>query len=118
MPRCQQLHHPVRTRVLNKNPPPRIGRSMLTDRLLRPTRNGDVDNVNLPWSCAIYLVVNWMVAFVVVEGIQIMCLRAGLTDNVLRAMAIFPDSNEGMLFHTAMINTREIFTQATIAPAP
>ncbi|KAL3798398.1 hypothetical protein HJC23_005051 [Cyclotella cryptica] len=125
---------------------PRTARSMLTDRLLRPTRAGDVDNVNLPWSCAIYSVVNWMVAFVDVEGIQIMCLkvlpylledetqrttaqRAGLTDSVLRAMVIFPDSielhtaafhtlvllarplggNEGMLFHTAMVNTRGIF---------
>ena len=55
--------------------------------------------------------------------------RAGLTDSVLRAMVIFPDSielhtaafhtlvllarplggNEGMLFHTAMVNTRGIF---------
>lgn len=50
---------------------PRFGRSMLTERLLRPTRTGDVDNVNLPWSCAIYSVVNWMVAFVDVEGIQV-----------------------------------------------
>jgi hypothetical protein len=124
----------------------RYGRSMLTDRLLRPTQAGDVDNVNLPWSCAIYSVVNWMVAFADVEGIQIMCLkclpylledesqrttaqRAGLTDSVLRAMVMFPDSielhtvafhtlvllarplggNEGMLFHSAMVNTRGIF---------
>jgi len=124
----------------------RLGRSMITDRLLKPTRAGDVDNVNLPWSCAIYSVVNWMVAFADVEGIQIMCLkclpyiledesqrttaqRAGLTDSVLRAMVLFPDSielhtvafhtlvllarplggNEGMLFHTAMVNTRGIF---------
>ena len=55
--------------------------------------------------------------------------RAGLTDSVLRAMVLFPDSielhiaafhtlvllarplggNEGMLFHTAMVNTRGIF---------
>merc|ERR1712007_303888 len=79
----------------------RLGRSMLTDRLLRPTQGGDVGNVNLPWSCAIYSVVNWMVAFADVEGIQIMCLkclpylledesqrttaqRTGLTDSVLR----------------------------------
>jgi hypothetical protein len=47
------------------------GRSMLTDRLLRPTQAGEVDNVNLPWSCAIYSVVNWMVAFADVEGIQV-----------------------------------------------
>jgi hypothetical protein len=87
-----------------------------------------------------------MVAFADVEGIQIMCLkclpylledesqrttaqRAGLTDSVLRAMVMFPDSielhtvafhtlvllarplggNEGMLFHSAMVNTRGIF---------
>jgi len=49
----------------------RLGRSMLTDRLLRPTQAGEVDNVNLPWSCAIYSVVNWMVAFADVEGIQV-----------------------------------------------
>ena len=54
-----------------QNSQPRLGRSMLTERLLRPTRAGDVDNVNLPWSCAIYSVVNWMVAFVDVEGIQV-----------------------------------------------
>ena len=55
--------------------------------------------------------------------------RAGLTDSVLRAMVLFPDSielhtvafhtlvllarplggNEGMLFHTSMVNTRGIF---------
>ena len=124
----------------------RLGNSMITNRLLRPTAAGEVDNVNLPWSCAIYSVVNWMVAFQDVEGIQIMCLktlpylledeqqrttaqRAGLTDNVLHAMVLFPDSielhtvafhtlvllarplggNEGMLFHTAMVNTRGIF---------
>lgn len=131
-------------------PSRRLGRSMLTDRLLRPTRQGHVDNVNLPWSCAIYSVVNWMVAFADVEGIQIMCLkclpylledesqrttaqRAGLTDSVLRAMVLFPDSiklhttafhtlvllarplggNEGMLFHTAMVNTRGIFNNGS-----
>ncbi|KAL7468397.1 hypothetical protein ACHAXS_008637 [Conticribra weissflogii] len=125
---------------------PVIGHSMLTQRLLMPTRAGEVDNVNLPWSCAIYAVVNWMVAFTDVEGIQIMCLKvlpylledesqrttaqwAGLTDGVLRAMVLFPDSielhtvafhtlvllarplggNEGMLFHRAMVNTRGIF---------
>jgi len=128
----------------------KFGRSMLTDRLFRPTEAGDVDNVNLPWSCAIYSVVNWMVAFADVEGIQIMCLkclpyvledesqrttaqRAGLTDSVLRAMVLFPDSielhtvafhtlallarplggNEGMLFHSAMVNTRGIFNNGS-----
>ena len=83
-------------------------------------------------------------------SIQIMCLkclpylledesqrttaqRAGLTDSVLRAMVLFPDSielhtvafhtlvllarplggNEGMLFHTAMVNTRGIFNNGS-----
>lgn len=135
-----------RKRQANGRSGPRLGNSMITNRLLRPTAAGEVDNVNLPWSCAIYSVVNWMVAFQDVEGIQIMCLktlpylledeqqrttaqRAGLTDNVLHAMVLFPDSielhtvafhtlvllarplggNEGMLFHTAMVNTRGIF---------
>ena len=55
----------------NNQPSRQLGRSMLTDRLLRPTRGGNVDNINLPWSCAIYSVVNWMVAFADVEGIQV-----------------------------------------------
>ena len=139
-----------RKRQPNREPGPKLGNSMITNRLLRPTASGDVDNVNLPWSCAIYSVVNWMVAFQDVEGIQIMCLktlpylledeqqrttaqRAGLTDNVLRAMVLFPDSielhtvafhtlvllarplggNEGMLFHTAMVNARGIFNNGS-----
>ena len=71
---------------------PRFGRSMLTERLLRPTRSGDVDNVNLPWSCAIYSVVNWMVAFVDVEGIQVssetrsaFSLKSPLTYHILHS---------------------------------
>jgi hypothetical protein len=139
-----------RQRQSNGGTGSRLGTSMITNRLLRPTAAGEVDNVNLPWSCAIYSVVNWMVAFQDVEGIQIMCLkclpylledeqqrttaqRAGLTDNVLRAMVLFPDSielhtvafhtlvllarplggNEGMLFHTAMVNTRGIFNNGS-----
>jgi len=139
-----------RKRQSNGGSGPRLGNSMITNRLLRPTAAGEVDNVNLPWSCAIYSVVNWMVAFQDVEGIQIMCLktlpylledeqqrttaqRAGLTDNVLRAMVLFPDSielhtvafhtlvllarplggNEGMLFHSAMVNTRGIFNNGS-----
>ncbi len=53
------------------HPTRHLGRSMLTDRLLRPARGGSVDVINLPWSCAIYSVVNWMVAFADVEGIQV-----------------------------------------------
>lgn len=69
-------------------PTRRLGRSMLTDRLLRPTQGGDADNVNLPWSCAIYSVVNWMVAFADVEGIQVstgVCLRPQYSTRVTLA---------------------------------
>ena len=94
---------------------------MLTDRLLGPSASGDVnpENVTLPWSCALYSIVNWMVAFADVEGIQIMCLkvlpflledeqqritaqRVGLTDVILRGMVLFPDSVQ---LHTASFHT-------------
>lgn len=72
-------------------PTRRLGRSMLTDRLLRPTQGGDADNVNLPWSCAIYSVVNWMVAFADVEGIQVstgVCLRPQYSTRVTLAQCL------------------------------
>lgn len=109
-----------------------------------PTDIGDAD---LPWSCGIYSIVNWMLTFSDVEGIQTMCLRvlpflleneqqritaqrAGLTDIVLRDMVLFPESamlhtaafhtivllarplggQEGMLFHTSMVNSSGIFS--------
>lgn len=94
---------------------------MLTDRLLGPTASGEVsaENVTLPWSCALYSIVNWMVAFADVEGIQVMCLRVlpylledeqqritaqrvGLTDVVLRGMVLFPNSVQ---LHTASFHT-------------
>jgi len=125
----------------------KYGHSKLTQNLLGPTRlNGVPGSVDLPWSCAIYSVVNWMVAFTHVMGIQIMCLKvlpclledekqrttaqyAGLTDIVLRSMVLFPDSvilhiaafhtlvllarplgdKEGMLFHSTMINSSDLF---------
>lgn len=93
--------------------------STLTQRLLGPTAAGTPGNVELPWSCTIYSIVNWMVAFSNVEGIQTMCLkvlpflledeqqrmtaqRAGLTDIVLRSMVVFPDSSS---LHTAAFHT-------------
>jgi hypothetical protein len=125
----------------------KYGHSMLTQRLLGPSARGDAGEVELPWSCGIYSIVNWMVAFSDVEGIQTMCLkvlpflleneqqritaqRAGLTDVVLRSMAMFPESaplhtaafhtivllarplggQEGMLFHTSMVNASGIFS--------
>ena len=94
---------------------------MLTDRLLAPAPSGDVnpENVALPWSCALYSIVNWMVAFADVEGIQVMCLkvlphlledeqqritaqRVGLTDVILRGMVLFPESVQ---LHTASFHT-------------
>ena len=96
------------------------GHSTLTDRLLGPSKqSGMAGPVELPWSCAIYSVVSWLVAFADVEGIQIMSLkvlpylledenqrtiaqRTGLTDIVLRAMIRFPSS---VALHTASFHT-------------
>jgi hypothetical protein len=97
----------------------KFGHSMLTQRLLGPAADGTPGHNDLPWSCAIYSIVNWMVAFSDVEGIQTMCLkvlpsiledeqqrmtaqRAGLTDIVLRGMVMFPDST---ILHTAAFHT-------------
>jgi len=98
---------------------PTYAHSKLTQRLLGPSKQGDAGNTELPWSCAIYSIANWMVAFSDVEGIQTMCLkvlpflledeqqritaqRAGLTDVVLRGMVMFPDSVQ---LHTAAFHT-------------
>eukprot|EP00557_Chaetoceros_sp_GSL56_P008425 CAMPEP_0176505926 /NCGR_PEP_ID=MMETSP0200_2-20121128/16764_1 /TAXON_ID=947934 /ORGANISM="Chaetoceros sp., Strain GSL56" /LENGTH=947 /DNA_ID=CAMNT_0017905531 /DNA_START=211 /DNA_END=3054 /DNA_ORIENTATION=+ len=104
----------------SKKPQVKYGVSTLTNKLLGPANHGVVaGNVSLPWSCAIYSVVNWMVAFADVAGIQLMCLKvlpdvlndeqqrtsaqhAGLTDIVLRAMVLFPDIVE---IHTAAFHT-------------
>jgi hypothetical protein len=97
----------------------KFGPSLLSARLLGPSKSGKAGNVNLPWSCAIYSIINWMVAFADVEGIQTMCLKvlpfllederqrttaplAGLTDIVLRGMVLFPDS---ITLHTAAFHT-------------
>jgi hypothetical protein len=103
------------------------GPSDLTQRLLGPSRDGAPGALELPWSCAIYSIVNWMIAFSGVEGIQTMCLkvlptlledeqqriiaqRAGLTSVVLRAMVMFPESaslNAGA-FHTIVLLARPL----------
>ena len=92
---------------------------MITARLFGPTVKGQAGRVDLPRSCAIYSIVNWMVAFSDVEGIQTMCVkalpclledegqrllaqRAGLTDAILRAMILFRESVE---LHTAAFHT-------------
>jgi len=93
--------------------------SDITSRLLGSTSHGERGYQELPWSCAIYSIVNWMVSFSDVEGIQVMCLkvlprlleneqqrstaqRAGLTDIVLRTMVLFPDNAQ---LHTAAFHT-------------
>ena len=132
--------------VTSKKTRVKFGHSKLTQRLVGPALNGRLGEVELPWSYGIYSIVNWMVAYFDVEGIQIMCLRvlpflleneqqritaqrAGLTDIVLRDMVLFPESvmlhtsafhtivllarplggQEGMLFHTSMVNSSGIF---------
>ena len=106
-------------------PPVRYGRSSLTQNLLGPTARGVVGQVELPWSCAMYSIVNWMVGFRNVEGIQTMCLKAlpilledeqqrttarqaGLTELVLRSMVAFPDSVQlhAAAFHTIVLLAR------------
>lgn len=104
---------------------PKFGRSMITSRLFGPSPGGEPGNTNLPWSCAIYSIVNWMVKFSDVEGIQTLCLKvlptlleneqhrltaqsAGLADVVLRAMVMFTGSAQLHIaaFHTLVILAR------------
>lgn len=139
----------------NKKRKVRYVPSMITQRLLLPSSGGVVTRQELPWSCAIYAIVNWMVGFSNAEGIQTMCLkvlpslmedeqqrmtaqRAGLTNIVLRAMVMFPNSTElhtaafhtivllarplggreGMLFHTSMVSSSGIFNAIQGGPCP
>lgn len=100
---------------------------MITDRLLGPSRSGDPGSLTLPWSCAIYSIVNWMVAFLDVEGIQTLCMkvlpflledeeqrmtaqRTGLTDVVLRGMVLFDQSVQLHIaaFHTIVLLARPL----------
>jgi hypothetical protein len=103
-------------------------KNVLTQRILGSAlTSGIAGHSNLPWSCAIYSIINWMVAFVDVMGIQLMCLktlpfllederqrtcaqRAGLTDIVLRTMIIFPDNVElhTTAFHTLVLLARPL----------
>jgi len=104
---------------------PKFGRSMITSRLLAPVEGNEANNLNLPWSCAIYSIVNWMVAFSDVEGLQTLCLKvlpvlleneqhrltaqhAGLADVVLRAMVMFSKSAQLHIaaFHTIVLLAR------------
>lgn len=97
---------------------PKYGNSMITNRLWGPTANGVPSYLNLPKSCAIYSIVNWMVAHPNVRGIQTMCIqslpslledeeqrlvgrRVGLVEVILCAMLRFPDSVD---LHTAVFH--------------
>jgi hypothetical protein len=88
---------------------PKYGSSMITARLLGPTAAGAPSHLHLPTNCAMYSIVNWMVAHPNVEGIQRMCIRTlpalledeqqrltgqqvGLVEVVLCAMLRFPES--------------------------
>lgn len=98
---------------------------MITSRLYGPVQGSEPSNLNLPWSCAIYSIVNWMVAFSDVEGLQTLCLKvlpvlleneqhrltaqhAGLADVVLRAMVMFSESPQLHIaaFHTIVLLAR------------
>ena len=50
---------------------PKYGNSMITSRLLGPTADNRPSYLNLPQSCAIFSILNWMVAYPQVEGIQV-----------------------------------------------
>ena len=92
---------------------------MITSRLMGPTASGAPSHLNLPTACAIYSIVNWMVAHPDVEGIQTMCICSlpilledekqrltaqgiGLVKVILCAMLRFPKSAK---LHTAAFHT-------------
>ena len=98
---------------------PKYGNSMITSRLLGPSQDNRPSHLNLPLPCAIFSIVNWMVAFPQVEGIQVMCTRTwpflledeqqrftaqkyGLTEIVLKAMNAFKHSLD---LHIAGLHT-------------
>lgn len=88
---------------------PRFGDPMITRNLLGPPASKSAPSqLQLTRSCAIFSIVNWMVAYPDVEGIQIKCVatlpvlledeaqrltaqRVGLVEVVLRAMLRYPD---------------------------
>ena len=106
---------------------PKFGHSMITRRLWGPTATGVPSHLNLPKSCAIYSIVNWMVAHPNVRGIQTMCIKAlpplledehqrltgrqvGLVEVILCAMLRFPDSIELHIavFHAIVLLARPL----------
>lgn len=106
---------------------PKYGNSMITIRLWGPTAAGVPSHLNLPKSCAIYSIVNWMVAHPNVRGIQTMCIKAlpslledeqqrltgrrvGLVEVIMCAMLRFPDSVELHIavFHAIVLLARPL----------
>lgn len=106
---------------------PKYGNSMITSRLLGPSSKGDPSHLQLPRSCAIYSIVNWMVAYPEVEGIQIKCVstlpvlledesqrllaqRVGLVEVVLKAMLRFPSCRKLHVaaFHAMVLLARPL----------
>lgn len=100
---------------------------MITSRLWGPTATGVPSHLNLPKSCAIYSIVNWMVAHPNVRGIQTMCIKAlpslledeqqritgrrvGLVEVILCAMLRFPDSADLhiAIFHAVVLLARPL----------
>merc|ERR1711935_988430 len=113
--------------VKEDNKKPKFGKSMITSRLWGPSANGVPSHLNLPKSCAIYSIVNWMVAHPNVRGIQTMCIKAlpplledehqrltgrqvGLVEVILCAMLRFPDSIELHIavFHAIVLLARPL----------
>lgn len=77
---CRRMPHSPCVRLYSQraapseesmNKKPRFGNSMITGRLLGPSSKGEPSHLQLPRSCAIYSIVNWMVAYPDVEGIQV-----------------------------------------------
>merc|ERR1711935_1050343 len=113
--------------VKEDNKKPKFGKSMITSRLWGPSANGVPSHLNLPKSCAIYSIVNWMVAHPNVRGIQTMCIESlpsllederqritgrqvGLVEVILCAMLRFPDSVELNIavFHAIVLLARPL----------
>ena len=106
---------------------PKFASSSITAKLLGVSSKGAASHTFLPKSCAVFSIVNWMVAHTDVEGIQAMCIkalpsllededqrltaqRAGLTDVILRAMVLYPDCVDIHVaaFHTMVLLARPL----------
>jgi hypothetical protein len=124
------LQRPASEEGEDSKPPAKklkYGASTITARLLGPAKDGKPGQKELPRSCAIFSIVNWMVAYPDVEGIQSMCIstlptllededqrsaaqQAGLPDVILRSMLRFPDNANlhTSAFHAIVLLARPI----------